>query len=386
MEHEPRPALNSPDLRLVRFLLPAYLVREIDELVLAGQSGYETREEFIRDAIQNHVLEVKHGPAEGNQLLLLADQVASSASARSTHSGSRSTSGDERASNAEASAAPVVSEAPEALADTSALVPFKNLSETRLSRPRRGATLASGISRVREESMLGLHNRDYPSIWAARLLADMTLDRPVILQEFFDGATREAWRYGQRLLPLEKAMKLKLTALFPTNIAKAQASEQGFRTFAIGEIARRPNDDGTVNATGPLFLWRTCELTREDGRLLTGLTPQGYDLLDTLDGLTLDWPHEREHAERFITFIRSHAPSDWSGFAVLLEAAVERPNREELTERFQSSHPEWGAAKANTNAAGYVARAREWGLIEPKLVDGRYTLTEFGDEVRAKEA
>jgi hypothetical protein len=36
---------------------------------------------------------------------------------------------------------------------------------------------------------------------------------------------------------------------------------------------------------------------------------------------------------------------------------------------------------------GYVARGREWGLIEPKQVDGRYWLTDFGrqqlEEIRA---
>ena len=29
---------------------------------------------------------------------------------------------------------------------------------------------------------------------------------------------------------------------------------------------------------------------------------------------------------------------------------------------------------------GYVARAREWGLLEPRLHGGRYRLTEFGSE------
>ena len=60
---------------------------------------------------------------------------------------------------------------------------------------------------------------------------------------------------------LEKRLKVKLTALFPTNIAKAQAAEAGFQAFAIGELARRPNDDGTIKAAGPLFLWGVCELS-----------------------------------------------------------------------------------------------------------------------------
>ena len=47
--------------------------------------------------------------------------------------------------------------------------------------------------------MLGLHNRDYPSIWVARLLAERSQDGPVPAQDFFAEATREAWRYAHRL-------------------------------------------------------------------------------------------------------------------------------------------------------------------------------------------
>src|SRR5512132_1352427 len=67
---------NSPpsdDVRLVRLPVPARLLREIDDLVLSGRGGYETRGELMLDALQNHVLEVKYGAAEGGQRPLLSE-------------------------------------------------------------------------------------------------------------------------------------------------------------------------------------------------------------------------------------------------------------------------------------------------------------------------
>ena len=40
---------------------------------------------------------------------------------------------------------------------------------------------------------------------------------------------------------------------------------------------------------------------------------------------------------------------------------------------------------AETNCTGYVSRSREWGLVEPELVDGRYRLTQLGSTVAAEE-
>ena len=66
-----------------------------------------------------------------------------------------------------------------------------------------------------------------------------------------------------------------------------------------------------------------------------------------------------------------------------MEAVAEGPTRVELAGQFNQWRPDWSPALSNTNAAGFVARAREWGLLEPKLVDSRYALTEFGETYRA---
>lgn len=377
---------KSPDIRLVRSILPAQLVREVDELVLSGIGGYTTREEFIREAIQNHVLEVKHGVASGDQAHLGSEfepHPLSPSSSRSSLERLASENGSEHESGSEP-VSPATPELPGALADASELPPIDDLSETAISPLANVSTIPDGLARIREEPMLGLHNRDYPSIWATRLLAERTQAGPIPVQQFFAEAIREGWRYGYRLLPLDERVEGKPSALFPTNVTKAHAAEQGFQSFAIGDVARRPNEDGTINASGPLFLWGVCQLTREGGNVLVGLTESGRELLESCVGLTLAWPRDRQHAERFLGFLRARAPWDWAGFATLLDAVGEKLTREELVRRFQSWHPDWTGTKANTNTAGYVARGREWGLLEPKLIEQRYVITDLGDQVRSE--
>jgi hypothetical protein len=159
----------------------------------------------------------------------------------------------------------------------------------------------------------------------------------------------------------------------------------GFKAFGVGAVAKTPRRDGKVEASGPLFSWRVCQLARDRDRgLMVGLTTPGYQLLEALDGLSLRLPHEPEHAERFLAHLREYAPWDWAGFAQLMEALAEGPSRLELAQNFRRWQPQWSEAVANTNAAGFVARGREWGLLEPKLIDSRYALTEFGKAQRTR--
>jgi hypothetical protein len=362
------------DLRLARMLLPAALLREIDELVLEGRGGYETRPEFILDAIQNHVLEVKYGVAEKGRGSLLPETDAPAAPERHSRRQADNASPNKR----EPAAGP-----PAAIANGEPVRPLRDLTETKLHVGQRGAVVDEGLAVVKEEPVLGLHNRDYPSIWAAVLLAADTSEELVPFSAFLDYATREAWRYAESLGDLEKQTKIKLRALFPTNFAKPQSAEEGFRAFAIGAVAKTPRDDGMVDASGPLFSWKVCQLVRHsDGELLLGLTSPGHRMLEGLDGLSLRWPHEPEYAERFLAHLQEHAPWDWAGFEQLLDAVANGPTRTELAQRFQQWQPDWSDAMANTNAAGFVARAREWGLLEPKLTEGHYALTEFGEHWR----
>ena len=102
---------------------------------------------------------------------------------------------------------------------------------------------------------------------------------------------------------------------------------------------------------------------------------------DRLQGLSLLFPHEPELAKIFFRHLKTRASADWMGFQAVLEHA-DSSTRGLFVSSFGAKWPKWKHAEASTNAAGYVARAREWGLLEQKLVDRKYLLTEFGRQVR----
>jgi len=336
------------DERIVRVPLPVSLIRRMDQLLLKGTGGYQTRAEFVREAVEAMVLELSYEPAPEDPRL---HALAVAASAPPTTGGSPG--------------GQPVPAGPPAL----------DLEGTRLGILAPGIAFDDGEGTVIDEPMFGLHNRDYPSLWAAHHLAALTTEDLVGLDEFYRTVVAAAWEFGGRLLVLEKTLGTKLSALFPTNRAKPQSAEEGFRVFAVGTWAANGQE---IRLGGPLFMWRVCQVTRRDGRLLVGLTSAGRELLAALEDVSLEMPHPPGLAERFFAHLRAHAPQDWWGFTTLLEAVEVGATRVELVEIFQQAQPTWNESKNATNVAGYVARAREWGLVEPKQVDGRYALTPFG--------
>ncbi len=171
--------------------------------------------------------------------------------------------------------------------------------------------------------------------------------------------------------------------MFPTNLSKPQSAEEGFRTFAVGAVAAKTRN-GKLAAWGPLFSWKACQLQRDEQKLLIGLTKPGYELLEALDGISLETPHPREMALRFFAYLQRFSPADWWGFETLLEAVSQEPDRNGLVAHFKDARKDWSNAVAATNSQGYVGRAREWGLIKTKQVRSRYVLTDFGRELLKK--
>lgn len=60
--------------------------------------------------------------------------------------------------------------------------------------------------------------------------------------------------------------------------------------------------------------------------------------------------------------------AEQQAWAKILRELGTGPTRAELVSRFPGS-------KDETNCMGFVSRSREWGLLEPRLVNGRYLLT-----------
>lgn len=352
------------DKRIVKIPMPADLIRRMDEALAMGMGGLETREQFVREAAEGLLAELSYPQAP-------PEPAAAKASV------------PEKTVGAEAV------DAPPLLAEVLDSVPpweqdelrIADLAGSALLPIPAGAGLSAGVAEPAGEPMLGLHNRDFPSLWAASRLARYSQEGLITVAEFWRRVTAAAWFYGAQLPNFEQGGgTLRLTPIFPTNPNKREAAEQGFQVFALGEIPRRPSGREGIRVSGPLFDWRICQLERRDGELLIGLTPAGRSLLDRLVGLSLVLPHEQAQAEAFLAHLYEHSDGERWGFETILTVTAEEPSREELVAAISEERADWTKATASSVAQGYVARAREWGLLEPRLREGRYRLTAFGEQ------
>lgn len=341
--------------RIVRTPLPVGLIRRMDQLILAGVGGFETRHEFIREAIENLAAELAFDEAPKlGRLDGIGDRDLVADLRQEDHRDVRS--------------------GPEPAAGLAGVDKF-DWAASAIDAPEPGPFLQAGIQQVDgNEPLYGLHNRDYPSIWAARALVAVNGGHPLPFTAYVESVMKDAWQYGKLLRHIGDAMGARTTYLFPTNFKKPQSAEEGFKAFAIGTVIR---SDSVVKAGGPLFVWRLAHLEDREGELFIGPSQHLYDLLRGLDGITVREPHDPAYAQVFFDHIRRLSPGDWWGLRSVFVLADGRA-RPELLEGLSELRPQWSQSQVQTNAAGYVARLREWGLLEPKLDGGVYLATEFG--------
>jgi hypothetical protein len=371
---------NTPSSseRVVKIQLPVPLIRQMDEAIVAEYGGYQTRAELIREAIGNLLTELRFpdAPAEPGKLR------RPSVPAPLAPPGPR---GDISAAPKPDGSALALPNGRESIDQIAAALPLwereeltiGDLAGTAIVAPPKPHLIAHGVATAPDEALLGLHNRDYASVWAAQRLARYTSDGPIPFEEYQQRVTAAAWFFGNQLRSLEASEPgRKLTVLLPTNMAKRQSAERGFQHFAVGTIAREARADGLL-ASGPLFAWKMIQIAPGDD-LLVGLTEEGWELLQLLEGLSLELPHAEAAAGQFLDYLATHASADREGFDHVLEVVADGPDRATLVASFAERYPQWTPAVANTNASGYIARSREWGLVEPKLVEGRYWLSDRG--------
>lgn len=326
------------DERLLKVPLPTDLLRRMDELLVGRVGGYETRTQFVHAAIKALVAELDSGkyPAQRAK---------------------------PNAPNPQAQTKPKLE-----------VLSQQDLGVTALAPQPHVAIVDKGDASIDDSPLFGLHNRDYPTLWSAAKLAELSHADLVPFDSFVKVATEHAWQIA-RLFVGTSVNGLKLTPLFPSNEQKRQSCEQAFAMFALGSVAAR---EGTLRATGALFQWQLAQVRRVDGSYLVGLTRQGFDLLQDLKGLSLNLPHSPIHFERFFAHLRRWCPPDADCWIRVLTLVGECLSREQALRSFEREYPQWSPIHASTNLAGYISRGREWGLIEAKQIDGTYRLTPFG--------
>jgi hypothetical protein len=359
-----------PEERVVKIPMRLDLIRRMDTALNETRGGFTTRADLISEAVEQFLVEISYEDAPPEPSAGNANLARSVPHDRPFAVDSADAGNDMRS-------LPRAQSAPKGWPEPADGIQLRTLEETALQFPGRGAVLQGGIARPEEEPLLGLHNRDYPSLWAACKLATYTRDDLLPWRSFISRVTADAWTFARGLGELERAgVRRGLTALFPTNREKRPSAERAFQSFALGTVRR--GVEGTISVGGPLFIWRTSQLEYRNDVLQVGLTSEGWDLLEALDGVSLVMPHDPDLAVAFFAHLRRHARADWWGFEHAVRVVADRPNRQALVDSFAAEGGRRTPSVVSSLAQGYVARAREWGLIEPKQIEGRYWLTDFG--------
>ena len=175
--------------RIAKVPLPVPLIRRMDEAVVAERGGFRTRVELVREAIENllNELEFPDAPNEPHQ----------PSSAESIELVETSSDSNSRTSFIE----DLVSTVPSWERDELTLA---DIAGTALRPPAdRPRLIVNGQARTSDQPLLGLHNRDYVSLWAAQRLAHYTMDGPLPFQDYLRRLTAAAWYFGAQLQDLE---------------------------------------------------------------------------------------------------------------------------------------------------------------------------------------
>jgi hypothetical protein len=325
--------------RLVKTWLPSTLVREMDETILKSDA-YNGRDDFIREAISDRIAEERMRPLNGpTPVILLGSAVKV-----------------KRKAEAEA---PAPNVAPPVVHPATYL-----------------AARTLPAHRDLKGLLYGLHNRDYPTLWALHRLLSATFERgaPMPWHEYLTFVLDAAWSQGAQLAGMDSERgeaEMKASVGFPLNREKRQSAEARFVEHMVGSI------DEHRGPSGPLFALKLAGTRRDDNGFVVAPTPEADELMKFLEASALmpQPPHPESAWRVFDTWLRAALPDDYDAWMRVLKEVAATPTREEIVARFAA---DWSGAAAATNVAGYVSRGREWGLVEPKLRDGRYALTERG--------
>jgi hypothetical protein len=320
--------------RLVKLYLPVDVVRRMDAAIPRSDGAYLDRAEFVTEAIIDRLAEEELG-----------------------------TGPDASQRPAKLAAVPTLS--PDTAAQPETARMFGDWLSSN-SVPTLPITSGPGTN-------FGLHNRDYPTIWACDLLGRRTaeLGEPIAWDRFSSELLQASWHTGRQLAAGDAAAgrPLKTSIGFPLNAAKKEAAERRFLAHAFGLPTARGNP-------GPVLVFKWVGVDQVDGRSRVALTDPGLALLRKLAATGEMTPPFTDAAwSAFVRHLAEHAEAELKAWFSVLALLRDQPNRVELIERCSW----WRGNEAATNAMSYVSRGREWSLVEPRLDrDGRYVLTEPG--------
>lgn len=237
-----------------------------------------------------------------------------------------------------------------------------------------------------EHPTIGIHNRDWPTLWAASELGKVSReDSPTRFETWIEEIV--AWGSGLGYLQMkcdDDAEDLDLTGLPIEYFGKRdKAAVNRFRTHFVSDRRHR----GPLFGLGLAYVDETTDVV--------SLTTAGAAVLTALDGCLPtahdEVPPEWRHA--FLTHLARHVPSDFDFLSLLVrtiaEGTAEREPLLRLVQETKDADPsdavrrhwqkkasERWSMMTSTNVSGFISRAREWDLILPKQEQRRYLLTD----------
>jgi hypothetical protein len=258
--------------RLLKLRLPARLVRDMDEAILASRGAYFDRNEFVIEAVWDRLAE------EGLSVQARARMATES-------------DGSEWQVEAALKASPPTA-------------------------PRL----------VQEGHNFGLHNRDLPTFW---VLADLMVNSAEGLQwsKYFDLLRERAQSAGRwlRKQDADSQAVVKAAVGFPRDGVKARASEDRFLNTSVG---------APRSGQGPAFLMGLIGVTGDPIEIRP--TQEAVILLRELAemGLTHQVPQPPEAARRWLRHLQAVAPQEHASWLQVLRALEGRPTRADLVDLF----------------------------------------------------
>lgn len=371
-------------LRPIKLLLTGQLIDRLDAVLQQGLGGFRTRHSLVEEAIEYYLQELQESERDYSSLELASpNRIIEAPVSAEIQQKLRS------AEKATVPAQPPVDRPnPPSFVSLEKNPHWKELlkeprsiEETSVLCSSAKATVSSSqsLSRPDRVPLLGLHNRDWPTLKALELLNQMSASGSVPCSDFYNVATASGWKLSDFLQKYQSAETGKLSALLPSNREKSKAAENNYRNFALGWIEQSETGK-EVRTSGPIFSWSAAGLIWQKGELHIGLTESGVSLLEGISGISPIAPHPEDKAQFFLSHIAEFGPSDWNFFREVLIELLSTPTRNVLITSITNSQKSSNSVAASL-AQGYIARGREWGLIEQKQRNGHYLLTQFGKEI-----
>jgi len=372
--------------RILKVALPTHLVDRVDAAV-DRLDGYPDRATLIRDAVENLLAELEAGPEHP-----AAPDVRSSAPATAHHFDLEQTS---RPTYARAAAAPLAEAMASSLPEVLRLsrpdrprstppIPSTPAPAARIQAPDPDLPTAPA-GPIPTEVTWGMHNRDWPTLWAASRLGQEVAEagrraaEGVEFGPWVDRVSLDATNLEASLSRLDEFDTSGLPVF--NRRGKGDLVTNRFRNFFLGPAA----GDGPLFGLGlaapvdPGVFAREPKLRRRDARILP--TAAGVELLTALDGLEpLRTPVRDDQRAAYLAHLARWVPCDFD----LLETVVHFveqgiDHRLELVDAVVAElgfppRAETGKMRtwSETVVAGIIARGREWNVMERHQVERRY--------------